>query len=71
MDITFTSPFSFLVAAAFADAGGGADGRGTDDGETGPVSGSDGKKNRKLFAELIYSPVHGFVMMICNTRRKH
>lgn len=44
MDITFTSPFSFLVAAAFADAGGGADGRGTDDGETWPVSGSDGKK---------------------------
>lgn len=49
MDITFTSPFSFLVAAAFADAGGGADGRGTDDGETGPVSGSDGKKTENYF----------------------
>lgn len=56
MDITFTSPFSFLVAAAFADAGGGADGRGTDDGETGPVSGSDGKKRENYYYDLQSSP---------------
>ena len=48
MDITFISPFSFFDAAAFTDAGGGADGRGTDDGETGPASGSDNKKRAFL-----------------------
>ena len=38
-EIILTSPFSFFFAATFADAGGGSEGRGTEDGDTGPVSG--------------------------------
>ena len=35
-----TSSFSFFfAAAAFAHVGGGSDGRGTEEGDTGPVSG--------------------------------
>ena len=37
--MTLTSPFSFFFVAAFAEAGGGAEGRGTEEGDTGPVSG--------------------------------
>lgn len=43
-DIIFTSPFSSFFAVAFAEAGGGAEGRGTDDGDTGPVSNTESEK---------------------------
>lgn len=40
-----SAPFSFFFVVAFADAGGGADGRGTDDSDTGPDSGMGSSKN--------------------------
>ena len=39
-----TSSFSFFFAAAFAQVGGGSEGRGTEDGDTGPVSGMGSNK---------------------------
>ena len=55
-DIIFTSPFSSFFAVAFAEAGGGAEGRGTDDGDTGPVSSIESEKenimNKRLGKKL-------------------
>ena len=48
--MTFTSSFSFFLAlaAALTEAGGGADGSGTDEGDTGPVSGMVSAKDYHL-----------------------